>query len=310
MSQQIPASTPSPVSPAVAAPQAAPSDQGSTAYPQWVASTQGVPSATTAQAPSPVTPPSAPSTSSQSNQYPSTSSPSNPWEAAMSSLERVVSRISPSPSQAAQYPQYQTAALDTQQLSQNLQAQPWQTQAASDPLTLSNNGYTTQTSYPTSTAQQPQAQNQTPVLSEASAAVVNHFGIEAPAVLNQYATTLEDALIQQDQALNAIGARSQAMETILTDPDHLADYTNRFFTEVYPVDIEAPSQPPTQYQPQYDQMPAVPAASSSASRPADPDTQWQGFSQTMNQSPDQAWRYLSQMSPEAIRSKLLFMDAG
>lgn len=224
----------------------------------------------------------------------------------MSSLERVVSRISPSPSQEAQYPQYQTAALDTQQLSQNLQAQPWQSQAPTAPLTLSNNGYTTQTSYPTSTAQQPQA----PALSEESAAVVNHFGIEAPAVLNQYATTLEDALIQQDQALNTVASRAQAMELILTDPDQLADYTNRFFTEVYPVDIDQPAQPETTYQPQYDQMPAVPAASSAAGRRVDPNSQWEGFSQTMNQAPDQAWRYLSQMSPEAIRSKLLFMDAG
>ena len=224
----------------------------------------------------------------------------------MSSLERVVSRISPSPSQEAQYPQYQTAALDTQQLSQNLQAQPWQSQAPTAPLTLSNNGYTTQTSYPTSTEQQQQA----PALSAESAAVVNHFGIEAPAVLNQYATTLEDALIQQDQALNTVASRAQAMELILTDPDQLADYTNRFFTEVYPVDIDTPAQPETVYQPQYDQMPAVPAASSAAGRRVDPNSQWEGFSQTMNQAPDQAWRYLSQMSPEAIRSKLLFMDAG
>jgi hypothetical protein len=308
MSQQIPASTPSPVSPAVAAPQAAPLEQGSTAYPQWVASTQGVPSAVTAQAPSQATLPTAPSTNNQSSQFPSTSSPSNPWEAAMGSLERVVSRISPSPSQAAQYPQYQTVQPDTQQLSQSLQAQAWQSQAPTAPLTLSNNGYTTQTSYPTSTAQQPQA----PALSEESAAVVNHFGIEAPAVLNQYATTLEDALIQQDQALNNVAARAQAMEVILTDPDHLADYTNRFFTEVYPVDIDTPAvqQESNVYQPQYDQLPAVPASAGAAGRRVDPESQWQGFSQVMNQSPDQAWRYLSQMSPDAIRSKLLFMDAG
>jgi hypothetical protein len=30
----------------------------------------------------------------------------------------------------------------------------------------------------------------------------------------------------------------------------------------------------------------------------------------MNQSPEQAWRYLSQMSPDAFRSKLLFLDAS
>jgi hypothetical protein len=30
----------------------------------------------------------------------------------------------------------------------------------------------------------------------------------------------------------------------------------------------------------------------------------------MERSPDQAWRYLSQMSPDALRSKLLFLDNG
>ncbi len=33
-----------------------------------------------------------------------------------------------------------------------------------------------------------------------------------------------------------------AMEQILTDPDQLADYTNRFFTEVYPTDLRTDEQ--------------------------------------------------------------------
>ena len=251
----------------------------------------------------------------------------------MGSLERVVSQISTPPNQAALSQTYQAPAA-TPQLNQPLQAQTWQSQAPSAPLTLSNNGYTTQISSPTSTAptptvQQPQSNEGVPQLSNESAAVVNHFGLEAPAVLNNYATTLEDALVNQDKALNNVAGRAQAMETILTDPDQLADYTNRFFTEVYPVNEEGPAvqaqtqlqgqapalgQPaaPTQqpYQPQYDQLPAVPAAAGNPGRRADPETQWNGFSQTMNQSPDQAWRYLSQMTPEAIRSKMLFMDAS
>ena len=304
MSQQIPASIPSPVSPAVAAPQAAPSaDMGSTAYPQWVATTQGAPSATMPQAPSPATPVTAPSISNQSNQFPSTSSPSNPWEAALTSLDRVVSRITPSLNQAPQYPQYQTAPQDTQQLALTSQAQPWLYQAPTDQQISYNSASTTQTSYPTSTEQQ-----QVPQLSEETAAVVNHFGLEAPAVLNQYAVTLEDALIQQNETLEALTARAGAMEHILTDPEQLADYTDRFFTEVYPVDENEVLAPSQTYQPQYDQMPAVPASASTGTRPADPDSQWQGFSQTMERSPEQAWRYLSQMDPGALRSKLLFMD--
>jgi hypothetical protein len=111
--------------------------------------------------------------------------------------------------------------------------------------------------------------------------------------------------------MEALGARAGAMEHMLTDPDQLADYTNRFFTEVYPVDDTATDVYPSQgYEPQYDQMPAVPAAATGGARNVDPDTQWQGFNQTMNRSPEQAWRYLSQMSPDALRSKLLFMDNG
>ena len=98
------------------------------------------------------------------------------------------------------------------------------------------------------------------------------------------------------------------MQHILTDPDQLAHYTNRFFTEVYPVDEPAEYQNSQAYRPSYD-MPAVPASAGSAPR-SDVDTQWQGFKSTMDRNPDQAWRYLTQMSPDAFRQKLLFMDAA
>ena len=315
MSQAIPASTPSPVSPAVAAPQAAFSqDMGSTAYPQWVAqtSTPAVASATTAQAPSPAQLATVPSTNSQSSQFPSASSPSNPWEAALGSLDRIVSRLSPSPSQTASLAQPQAVAPDIQQSNLGLQVQqPWAFQPPTAQPTLSNSAYTTQISSPTSTAPEPQ-------LSQASAAVVNHFGLEAPAILNQYSTTLEDALIQQHQTLEQIATRGMAMEQILTDPDHLADYTNRFFTEVYPTDLRTDEQiavdearaamQQQSYQPNYDQVPAVPAAATGGQPQQDPNMQWEQFGQVMNQAPDQAWRYLNNMSPEALRAKLLFLD--
>jgi hypothetical protein len=314
MSQQIPASIPSPVSPAVAAPQAAPlADQGSTSYPQWVATTQGAPSVATPQQQWQGTPVSVPSTNNQFSQSPSSFSPNNPWEAAMSSLERVVSQISPSPSQTAQYPTYQTVPQVTTQYNPNLLAQPTQYPAAQAPQTSYNNAYTTPTSYQGSTA--------SPQLSSETAAVVNHFGIEAPGILNQYATTLEDALIQQQVVLDQVGQRAAAMEYILTDGYTLADYTDRYFTEVEPIDVQTEDGYYDQngdfwpynenaYTPSYDQLPAVPASASATGRPADPQTQWDAFGQVMNQSPDQAWRYLSQMSPDALRSKLLFMDQG
>ena len=121
--------------------------------------------------------------------------PVAPWEAALGSLDRIVSRLSPSPSQTASLAQPQVAAPDIQQSNLASQVQqPWAYQAPTAQPIYSNNVSTTPISSPTSTAQEPQ-------LSQASAAVVNHFGIEAPGILNQYATTLEDALIQQQAVL-------------------------------------------------------------------------------------------------------------
>jgi hypothetical protein len=133
--------------------------------------------------------------------------------------------------------------------------------------------------------------------------------VEAPAILNQYSVTLEDALISQNETLEQIQLRSAAMEQILTDPDQLADYTDRFFTEVYPVDVDdsAAAQAVNAYQQQYN-MPAVPAGAPTGAPSANPEGQWQQFGAVMNRNPEHAWRYLSNMSPDAFRQKLLVMD--
>jgi len=305
MSQQIQASTPSPVSPAVAP--AVSSDQGSTAYPQWVAqtSTPAVASVPTAQPPSQVQQATGLSTSNQFSQLTSPSSPSNPWEAAMGTLERVLSQVnSPSPSQVQQSPYQVAPQLATQLSNQSLQAQPWAYQEQQVAPTSFTNASQTQTSSQTSTAPQTS-------VSPVTAEVVNHFGIEAPGILNQYACSLEDLLIDQAQKMDALSARHDAMQTILTDPEHLANYTDRYFTEVVPVDIDGDldySQQQAQtYQPRYD-MPAPPANAGGVNAGAQPQQQWEQFSDVMNRSPENAWRVLQQMGPEAMRSKLLFMD--
>jgi hypothetical protein len=111
--------------------------------------------------------------------------------------------------------------------------------------------------------------------------------------------------------MDALSARHDAMQTILTDPEHLANYTDRYFTEVVPVDIDGDldySQQQAQaYQPRYD-MPAPPANAGGVNVGAQPQQQWEQFSDVMNRSPENAWRVLQQMGPEAMRSKLLFMD--
>jgi hypothetical protein len=118
--------------------------------------------------------------------------------------------------------------------------------------------------------------------------------------------------MDQAQKMDVLSARHDAMQTILTDPEHLANYTDRYFTEVVPVDIDGDTQAyqpqqPQAYQPNYD-MPAPPANAGGVNTGVQPQQQWEQFSDVMNRSPENAWRVLQQMGPEAMRSKLLFMD--
>jgi hypothetical protein len=73
-------------------------------------------------------------------------------------------------------------------------------------------------------------------ISDQSLEVLEHFGAEAPGLLNQYACAVEDALIEQVQRgnslntmLGAAGEERAAMNVMLTDPDVLADYVNEFY---------------------------------------------------------------------------------
>lgn len=224
----------------------------------------------------------------------------------MGTLERVLSQVNSQSLSPAQQSPYQVAQQPVTQLSnQSLQAQPWAYQEQQVAQTLPTNASQIQTSSPTSTAPRTS-------VSPVTAEVVNHFGIEAPGILNQYACSLEDLILDQAQKMDVLAARHDAMQTILTDPNHLADYTDRFFTEVVPVDIDGDTQAyqPQQaqaYQPNYD-MPAPPANVGGANVGAQPQQQWEQFSDVMNRSPENAWRVLQQMGPEALRSKLLFMD--
>jgi hypothetical protein len=227
----------------------------------------------------------------------------------MGSLERVLTQINPPyPSQAQPSP-YQVAQPQvTQQSNLASQVQPWAYQAQQVAQTLPTSVSPTQVSSQTSTAPQSGPHG----LSPATHAVVNHFGIEAPGILNQYSCALEDMLMDQAGRMDNLALRHDAMETILTNPDHLANYTDRFFTEVYPVDIDSPGQgqqAPQAYQPRYD-MPAPPANAGGSTQAPAPQQQWETFGDVMNRSPENAWRYLSQIGPEALRSKLLFMDAS
>ena len=163
-------------------------------------------------------------------------------------------------------------------------------------------------------------------VSEASLEVIDHFGPDVPAVLNAYSCQLEDALIatngqlmQAVDLLRAMSAEHKAYETILTDPDVLADYTCEFFgaNGPYPVPDDAPaagmpSQPVgqqyvRQVAPQRPEMPVPPAPQQVQGNPGD---FWNSFGSLADRDPANAWRYLNQASanPEVFRQKLLVME--
>ena len=170
-------------------------------------------------------------------------------------------------------------------------------------------------------------------VSEASLEVINHFGADAPAVLNNYACQIEDSLITTNQQLSEavsllkeMSQEHKAYEQILTDPDVLADYTCEFFGQNGPYPVEedqtAPKQAPSfagqQFQnpqaqaqaqtqaPVRPDMPVPPAPQT----PADPGDFWKDFGGATDRDPQNAWRYLNaaQQNPEVFRQKLLVME--
>jgi len=189
--------------------------------------------------------------------------------------------------------------------------------------------------------------------------VLSHFGAEAPVKLNTYACQVEDALLQslqhqhnQAQALTqqheyitrvqdvlaAATADREAMLQILTEPDQLSDYTQRFFGPEGPYPIETPAEqaqrslaegmvdmnsPLMPYAgnprmdvdyveapaPQQFQRPQMPMPNpSGGQRLAGNGNVWNQFSSLMDTNPADAWKVLNQAGPEDVRAKILFME--
>ena len=170
-------------------------------------------------------------------------------------------------------------------------------------------------------------------ISDVSLEVLEHFGSEAPALLNNYACAVEDALIEQvgrNQSMNllldAAGEERAAMNIMLTDPDVLADYVNGFFgpNGPYPTETaqetaereayEAQAQfaeeiqqqeqravPPNFQRPEMN-MP-TPGRAQAPQR-----SFWGDFSSMMDNNPEQAWQFLSGAPAQAFQSKMLVQD--
>ena len=296
--------------------------------PQWVAPYQpAVAPAPQMQAQMGVTQPQYSPTPSypQSYQAPQPTAPQaeNPYKEA---FNRVVGLLS-SPVQFPFQGQQSTATPQTVPANYSSPAAPQYANQGMQTFTPginSNQGYSNASS-PTSqeiTTQQLLANGVSP----ASLEVINHFGADAPAILNNYACNVEDALIltnnqlvQAVSLLQEMSAEHKAYETILTDPDVLADYTCEFFgpNGPYPVPDEQPAYQPQvgqqvgqqmvrQPAPQRPEMPAPPQPQMQGN----PSNFWNSFGDLAERDPANAWRYLNQAAanPEIFRQKLLVME--
>jgi len=165
-------------------------------------------------------------------------------------------------------------------------------------------------------------------VSEASLEVIDHFGPDAAAIVNKYACDVEDALIQTNQQLiqacellQELSNEHKAYETILTDPDVLADYTCEFFGEngPHPIPDEAAAPQGQQVGQQFQQQPTVQrVAPQRPEMPVPPQPQspanagdfWNSFGNLADRDPSNAWRYLNSaaQNPEVFRNKLLVME--
>ena len=213
-----------------------------------------------------------------------------------------------------------------------------QGQQISQPLNGSNQAYSNNSSQ-TSQAISDQQLLANGVSPE-SLEVINHFGADAPAVLNDYACRVEDSLITTNQQLNEavallqeINEEHKAYEQILTDPDVLADYTCEFFGPEgpYPVEEEPVGQVvgnqgiTAQQQAAALQQQQAAAAQSQADprfarpqMPVPPQPQapentgdfWNNFGSLADKDPANAWRYLNQaqQTPDIFRNKMLVME--
>lgn len=120
--------------------------------------------------------------------------------------------------------------------------------------------------------------------------------------------------------LQELAQEHQAYETILTDPDVLADYTCEFFgpNGPYPVQDSQQQQPQElAYVPQQAAV-APPQQFERQDMPVPPSPQldmdasnfWNNFGAVADRDPSNAWRYLSQAqrNPGVFRQKLLVME--
>ena len=304
----------------VAPAQQAPVQQAPTPYQVGTSYPQAVPQA-------------APSYQSSPTQYAPQSQPAeapqgNPWESAFNKVMNVLSTPVQSPFQD------QSSATQTQYAPVN-SAQQSSVQATQqlDPQTSSVNQAYLGNSSQISSNPSLEALADQAGMSEDSKYVMNAHGIEAPAILNQYALNLEgmldDAVKWGNQAQDLIKGYADfsvqehqenlAYNEILTNPDVLSDYTLKFFGPEGPYPVYENEQQletqgyPTAPQPEANNnvmaqvgqnFPAPPEAAA----PQQPENFWGNFSETMARDPQNAWKVLNQVQPNTVQNNLFVME--
>ena len=164
--------------------------------------------------------------------------------------------------------------------------------------------------------------------------VIDRFGPDTAAILNNYSCELEDAvsatngqLTEAAGLLQELSQEHKVYEKILTDPDILADYTCEFFGENGPYPVPPSGQAAPQGQavgqqfanaPQVTGQPNVTGAPQRPEMPVPPQPQqrgnpedfWNSFGNAADRNPEEAWKYLNaaQQNPEIFRQKLLVME--
>ena len=155
--------------------------------------------------------------------------------------------------------------------------------------------------------------------------MVSAYGVEAPAILNNYALQLENMLdsavawgsqakgLIEGYATFAVNEHSENLSynEILTNPDVLSDYTLKFFGPEGPYPVYESEQELDNYgyrteavDPYMGQFPAPPVAEA----PQQPENFWGSFKQQMDLDPANAWRLLNQAQPQVVANKLLVME--
>jgi len=235
---------------------------------------------------------------------------SNPWESAFNKVVNLLSAPVQSPFQG------QPSAPTTTYAPANYGSTSSPATQQSAPQTWSTNQAYSPSYSPTSSEG----------LSLESQQVLEAFGSEAPAILNNYALQLEglldsavawgqemtETLQQYAEFATNEHTENLAYNEILTNPDVLSDYTLRFFGPEgpYPVhegeaDLEAYGYPTEEVDPYaYGEFPAPPAAA----EPQQPGNFWGTFNEMMARDPQNAWRVLNQAQPNVVSNKLFVME--